>query len=76
MVTKYSTTTNPPIDTIGRNIIDNNDKAMNAILSGLVKFECMKVMQCESSKEMRDKLQTIYEGDDKVKEAKLQNFIA
>jgi hypothetical protein len=31
-------------------------------------------MHCESTKEMWDKLKTIYEGDEKVKEAKLQIF--
>lgn len=36
----------------------------------------MKVMQHESAKDMWDKLQTIYEGDEKVKEAKLHTYKA
>ena len=31
-------------------------------------------MNCLSAKEMWDKLQTTYEGDSKVKEAKLQTY--
>jgi hypothetical protein len=34
--------------------------------------EFVKVMHCESTKDIWDKLQNIYEGDDKVKKAKLQ----
>jgi hypothetical protein len=45
---------------------------MNAILCGLVDSKNFKVMQCVSTKEMWDKLQNIYEGDDKVKKEKLQ----
>ena len=45
---------------------------MNAILSGLAKIVFVKVMHCETVKEIWDKLNNIYEGDDKVKGAKLQ----
>lgn len=45
---------------------------MNAILSGLVESKFVKVMQCTSAKEMWDKLISSHEGDDKVKDAKLQ----
>ena len=38
-------------------------------------FVFAKVMNCPSAKEMWDKLQTTYEGDSKVKEAKLQTYI-
>ncbi|KAH9328904.1 hypothetical protein KI387_001012, partial [Taxus chinensis] len=34
--------------------------------------EFIKVMHCESTKEIWDKLKNIYEGDDKVKKTKLQ----
>ena len=34
----------------------------------------VKAMHCKTTKEIWDKLQTIYEGDTKVKRAKLQNF--
>jgi uncharacterized lipoprotein YehR (DUF1307 family) len=34
----------------------------------------VKVMHCDSAKEIWDKLQNVYEGDAKVKEAKLQTY--
>jgi hypothetical protein len=51
-----------------------NAKAMNVILSGLVEEEFVKVMHLESAKEMWDKLITNYEGNEKVKDAKLQTY--
>lgn len=47
---------------------------MNGILSGLVESVFVKVMRCESAEEIWDKLKNIYEGDEKVKEAKLQTY--
>jgi hypothetical protein len=47
---------------------------MNAILSGLVDSIYVKVMHSESIKEILKKLQNVYEGDDKVKGAKLQTY--
>jgi len=49
----------------------NNSKDRNAILCGLKKSIYTKVMYCASAKEMWDKLQTIYEGDEKAKREKL-----
>jgi hypothetical protein len=51
-----------------------NAKAMNVILSGLAEAEFVKVMHLESVKEMWDKLISIYEGNEKVKDAKLQTY--
>ena len=51
-----------------------NAKAMNAILSGLSEAEFVKVMHFESAKEMWDKLISSYEGNEKVKDAKLQTY--
>src|SRR3984957_1388678 len=51
-----------------------NAKAMNAILSGLAEAEFVKVMHLETAKEMWDKLISSYEGNEKVKDAKLQTF--
>jgi hypothetical protein len=45
---------------------------MNVILCGLLESEFVKVMHCESEKYIWEKLQNIYEGDDKVKKEKLQ----
>jgi hypothetical protein len=49
-----------------------NAKAMNAILSGLAEAEFDKFMHCDSTKVMWDKLISSYEGNEKVKDAKLQ----
>jgi hypothetical protein len=51
-----------------------NAKAMNAILSGLVEEEFVKVMHLETAKEMWDKIISSYEGNEKVKDAKLQTY--
>lgn len=51
-----------------------NAKAMNVILSGLVEVEFVKVMNLGTSKEMWDKLINSYEGNEKVKDAKLQTY--
>jgi hypothetical protein len=48
---------------------------MNVIQCGLVETEFVKVMQLESVKEIWDKLVKNYEGDEKVKLAKLQAHI-
>ena len=47
---------------------------MNAILGGLVESVFVKVMHYEIAKEIWDKLKNFYEGDDKVKGAKLQTY--
>ena len=52
-----------------------NAKAMNAILSGLAESEFVKVMHLETTKDMWDKLVNSYEGNEKVKDAKLQSHI-
>jgi hypothetical protein len=51
-----------------------NAKAMNAILSGLAEVEFVKFMHLETAKEMWDKLISSYEGNEKVKDAKLQTY--
>jgi hypothetical protein len=51
-----------------------NAKAMNAILSGLAEVEFVKVMHLGTAKEMWDKLINSYEGNEKVKDAKLQTY--
>jgi hypothetical protein len=45
---------------------------MNAILSGLVDADFFKLMHCDSTKVMWDKLISSYEGNEKVKDPKLQ----
>jgi hypothetical protein len=51
-----------------------NAKDMNAILSGLAEEEFVKVMHLETAKEMWDKLIGSYEGNEKVKDAKIQTY--
>ena len=62
------------IDALDKLWYENNARAMNALLCGLVHSELTKVIQCTSVKELWDKLKNIYEGDEKFKKAKLQNF--
>jgi hypothetical protein len=51
-----------------------NAKGMNAILNGLAESEFVKVMHLQTTKEMWDKLISNYEGNEKVKDVKLQTF--
>jgi hypothetical protein len=47
---------------------------MNAILSGLAEATFIKVMHLGTAKEMCYKLISSYEGNEKVKDAKLQIY--
>ena len=51
-----------------------NGKALNVIISALIDAEYAKVMDCKSAKEKWDRLQKVYKGDGRMKEAKLQVF--
>jgi hypothetical protein len=51
-----------------------NAKGMNAILNGFAEAEFVKVLHLQTAKEMWDKFISNYEGNDKVKDAKLQTF--
>jgi hypothetical protein len=55
-------------------LVQNNSKDTNALLNGLSETIFTKVAHCKSAKEIWDKLRNIYEGDTKVKEAKLQTY--
>ena len=68
--------TTSAITGIDKTIFENNSKAMNTLLSGLNETVFVKVMHCETAKEIWDKLRNIYEGDDKIKGAKLQTYRA
>jgi hypothetical protein len=52
----------------------NNSKATNALLDGLGESIFTKFSHCKSAKEIWDKILNIYEGDSKVKVAKLQTY--
>jgi hypothetical protein len=58
----------------GKKLSEYNSKAINAILSGLIGLEFVKVMHSDFAKEIWDKLKNVYEGDAKVKGAKLQTY--
>jgi hypothetical protein len=53
---------------------ENNSKSINALLNGLSDTVFTKVAHCKSAKDIWDKLQNIYEGDSKVKVAKIQTY--
>ena len=50
VVNNYNLPTNPPIDSTGKKLYEDNSKAMNAILSGLAETVFVKVMHCETVK--------------------------
>jgi hypothetical protein len=70
----YKEPTTPPIDNDGKKHSQNNLRAKHSILNGLIDLVYVKVMHCNSTKEIWEKLQNVYEGDAKVKEAKLQTY--
>ena len=74
--TRYIYPKSPPTNLEGIKQFGYNAKVVNAILVGLGRAVFSKVMHCKTAKEIQDKLQTIYEGDIKVKRAKLQTFKA
>jgi hypothetical protein len=51
-----------------------NAKGMNAILNGNTEVKFVKVMHLKTAKAMWDKLISSYEGNEKVKDAKLQTY--
>jgi hypothetical protein len=51
-----------------------NAKAMNVILSGLAEAKFVKVIHLDYAKGMWDKLISSYEGNEKVKDAKIQTY--
>lgn len=55
-------------------LYENNSKAKNVIMCGLVDSKLLKVMSYSFSKDVWEKLRKIYEGDNKVKKAKMQIF--
>ena len=64
----------PPTNLEGIKQFGYNAKVVNAILIGLAITVFSKVMHYKTTKDIWDKLHTIYEGDIKVKRAKLETF--
>jgi hypothetical protein len=57
----------PGSDRYGKKLSENKSKDKGTILSSLVDLVFVKVMHCDSAKDICDNLQNIYEGDVKVK---------
>jgi hypothetical protein len=74
IVDGYIAPTNPPINEKEMKLSQNNSEPKNALLNGLSETIFTKVAHCKSAKEIWDKLQNIYEGDSKVKDAKIQTY--
>jgi hypothetical protein len=72
VVDGYKAPTAPPTYKDGNKLEENDSRDINAILNGFTKSIHVKVMHYESAKQIWDKLQNIYEGDAKVKGAKIQ----
>ena len=63
-----------PMDPTERKNYETNAKAVNALLGSLIESEFFKFMQLNTAKEIWDKIILSYEGDAKVKSAKLQSL--
>ena len=50
----YTAPTTPPTNAIGKKICNDNSREVNAILGGLKNSISVKVMHCNSSKEIWD----------------------
>jgi hypothetical protein len=74
IVDGYTAPTVAPTNDKAVKLSENNSKAINALLNGLGDTVFTKVAHCKSAKEIWGKLQNIYEGDSKVKAAKLQTY--
>ena len=74
IVNVYKVPNTLPIDPDEKRKYETDMKAKFAILNNLSKDVFVKVMHCNSSKEVWDKLKNTYHGNDRVKEAKIQHL--
>ena len=74
IVDGYTTPTVPPTNDKVVKLGENNSKEKNPLLNGLKNTVFTKIAHCKFAKDIWDKLQNIYEGDSKVKAAKLQTY--
>jgi hypothetical protein len=74
IVDGYTTPTVPPTNDKAVKLGQNNSKDKNALLNGLSETIFTKFAHCKSAKYIWDKIQNIYEGDSKVKAAKLHTY--
>jgi hypothetical protein len=62
VVDGYKAPTVPPTNKNGKKLEENNFKSKNSIMNGLVDSVYFKVMHCDSTKEIWDKLHNVYES--------------
>jgi hypothetical protein len=74
MVNGYTLPTTAPSYVIANKLCNDHSRVVNAIMGGLANPIFVKVIHCKSTKEIWDKLKVIYEGDGKVKQAKIQTY--
>jgi hypothetical protein len=72
VVNGYEFPEDAPTNPNEKKLMSCDSKARHVILSGLTPTVSSKVMGCDTTKEVWDKLKNIYEGDPKVKQVKLQ----
>jgi hypothetical protein len=72
VVNGYVIPNNAPTDPNEKKFMSCNSKAIHVILRALSPIIASKVMGCSTTKEVWDKLKSIYEGYPKVKQIKLQ----
>jgi hypothetical protein len=70
----YTAPTTPLVLPTSIKLNANNSNSKNAIICGLDESMFVKVMHYASTKEIWDKLQNVYEGDDKVNKEKILNL--
>ncbi|XP_043699838.1 uncharacterized protein LOC122650492 [Telopea speciosissima] len=70
--TGYTLVEGPLTENAQKKAYENDSKAQNALMSGLVDSDLVKVMGCTTAKQIWDKLCSVHEGDAKIKEEKLQ----
>ncbi|XP_059066114.1 uncharacterized protein LOC131857483 [Cryptomeria japonica] len=71
VTTKYTVPASVPSDADEKLKFELDKKARYALLCGLTRDVFAKVIYCKSANDIWVKLETIYQGDDKVKESKL-----
>jgi hypothetical protein len=76
VVNGYVIPKNAPTDPNDKNLMSCNSKSIHVILGALEPTIANKVMGCITAKEVWEKLKSIYEGDPKVKQVKLQRHRA
>lgn len=76
IVNGYKVPKNPSTDLDEKKFFNCNSKDLHAIIGRFLRTINSKVMSCTKAKEVWDKLTTMYEGDDKVKQVKLKKYRA